>query len=84
MQIEYTVYYVDGSSSIISINKPAGAHPDSPVSLYEGVIQAEKTGKTVEKIGRSQFYRGKILSDLLDRSYIINNMKRNTGYEHIK
>ncbi len=84
MQIDYTVYYIDGSSSIVSIDKPAGAHPDSLLSLYDGVVQAEKTGKTVEKIGRGQFFRGKILSDLLDRSYIIKQMKRNTGYEHIE
>lgn len=54
MKVKLTVYYEDGSSGIIEIDKPAGAHPDSIVTAAEGLLVAERSGKRVTKIGRSE------------------------------
>ncbi|HSX25108.1 MAG TPA: hypothetical protein VLG69_04035 [Candidatus Andersenbacteria bacterium] len=54
MKVDLTVYYTDGSSGIVTIEKPPGAHPDSIATLFEGVAEAERSGKEVSKIGRSK------------------------------
>lgn len=61
MKKKYTVYFTDGSSNIIEIEKPAGAHPDSPCALKEVLTCAEHTGKTVTRAGRPIFFKGKII-----------------------
>lgn len=53
MRLALTVYYDDGSSGIVEIEKPAGAQPDSILAIVEGLLEAEKGGKTVSRIGRS-------------------------------
>ncbi len=54
MKILLTVYYADGSSGITEFEKPSGHHPDSLGVMAEGILEAEKTGRTVLKIGRSK------------------------------
>jgi len=52
MKIKMSVYYTDGSNNVIEFEKPPGAHPDSIRAIYEGLLMAEGTGKSVVKIGR--------------------------------
>ena len=54
MKVQLTVYYEDGSSGIIEIEKPPGAHPDSVMVTAEGLLAAEANGKRVSRIGRSK------------------------------
>ena len=54
MKTSMTVYYTDGSSGVIECENSPGAHPDSMMALLEGLLTAEKTGKTVARIGRSR------------------------------
>lgn len=54
MKIELTVHYTDGTSGIIYIEKPSGAHPDSIMTMMAGVQEAEINGRVVSKIGRSK------------------------------
>lgn len=70
MKKEYVVYFTDGSSEMVEIELPAGAHPDSPCALQEVVKSAEYTGKTVSKAGRHVIFGGKILSNLISRETI--------------
>jgi len=74
MKMEYTTYFVDGSSGMTTIEKPAGAHPDSICALQEGVRVAEMGGgKVVSRLGRSNVVAGVILDDgLLSRSEILS------------
>ena len=54
MKVKLTVFYTDGSSGVIEIDKPPGAHPDSPLTAARGILVAERTGKRVARIGRSK------------------------------
>lgn len=54
MKLNLTVFYTDGTSGIIEIEKPPGAHPESNMTMQAGVQEAEKGGKVVAKIGRSK------------------------------
>lgn len=54
MKLQLTTYFEDGSSGMTEIEKPAGAHPDSIMVIAEGLLEAEKTGKRVSRIGRSK------------------------------
>ena len=66
MEVTYTVYFSDGSSGIVTCEKPAGAHPDSPKALLAGITNAEITGKFVARIGRSMHVRGVLLDNTLE------------------
>ena len=91
MKVRYTVYWEDGSSGIIEIEKPAGSHPDSISALAEGVRAAESCGKRVAKIGRSKINPlskpgGPLVIDdnLLTREYIRGQLKGTTGENLIR
>lgn len=72
MKIKYTVYYKDGSSGIVEIEKPPGAHPDSMMALKVGIKEAEFTGKTVDRIGRTRIAFGKFIDlDFVDRDRVM-------------
>ena len=52
-----SVYYTDGANGMVEFENPPGAHPDSIMALLEGLLTAEKTGRTVARIGRSRVNR---------------------------
>jgi hypothetical protein len=54
MKVSLTVYYTDGSSGITEFEKPPGHHPTSLGVMAEGLLEAEKGGKKVLKIGTSK------------------------------
>ena len=54
MKVKLLVCFEDGSSEIVEIEKSAGAHPDSIATIVDGILEAEKFGKQVSKIGRSK------------------------------
>lgn len=64
MKISYTVYfngwgYEDlETSGVVEIEKPPGAHPDSYCALLAAVKEAERTGKIVDRIGRTVIVNG--------------------------
>lgn len=58
MVIDWTVYFEDGTSSMISCEKSAGAHPDSIAAVVAAIREAESTGNTVSRIGRSTIIGG--------------------------
>lgn len=53
MKLKLTTYFRDGTSGITEIENPPGANPDSIVVIAVGLLEAEKTGKRVLKIGRT-------------------------------
>lgn len=61
MTITYTVYFTDGTSGTVTIERPAGAHPDSNMALAAAVLEAERTGKRVSRLGRSRYGDGMFL-----------------------
>ncbi len=54
MHVQLTVLYEDGTSGIVVIENPPGAHPDSVLTAITGLVEAEKSGKRVARIGRSK------------------------------
>jgi hypothetical protein len=77
MQVTYTAYYTDGTSGTVTCEKPPGAHPDSFKALQAGIVEAERLGKTVAKLGRSRLAFGVILDgDLPTREQIMDGMAR--------
>lgn len=54
MKIQLTTHFEDGTSGITEFEKPPGTRPDSIVVIAEGLLEAEKTGKKVARIGRSK------------------------------
>jgi uncharacterized protein YbbC (DUF1343 family) len=53
MKLQLATYFDDDTSGITEIEKPPGAHPDSILVVAEGLLEAEKFGKRVSRIGRS-------------------------------
>lgn len=54
MKVQFTTYFEDGTSGITEFEKPPGYHPSSIGVMAFGVLEAEKTGKTVARIGISK------------------------------
>ncbi|MBW2688304.1 MAG: hypothetical protein JRC99_00045 [Deltaproteobacteria bacterium] len=74
----YTVHYTDDSSGIVELERPPGAHPDSTKALVLAIKKAEAlSGVEVERIGRSEFFAGKILdSKIRSRSSWVELYKK--------
>lgn len=79
MIIDYTVYYEDGTSGVISCEKPPGAHPTSIKAILHAIAESEKTGKVVHRIGRTTYFRGVLIDrDMATRKDIFNHWSLKT------
>ena len=52
MKLKMNVYYTDGTSTIVTFEKPPGAHPMAVQTGYSLLDIAEKTGKSVDRFCR--------------------------------
>lgn len=77
MEVTFTVRYADKTEAIITIEKPEGAAPNSPETLYTGLCVAEEvTGKAVERIGSPTDVPLFWDTDFPTRENIIRNMRQ--------
>ena len=58
MKVGYVVQFTDGETQVLSVEKPRGAHPESPRALHHTIMEAEKQGGVVEKVGKLYMFKG--------------------------
>ena len=81
MEVEYVVHYCDGIAEVLSVEKPRGAHPESPRTLHHVVTEAEKYGKVVKKVGKLYIFGGIPLDhNMMTRQKVIDECTNSCSY----
>jgi hypothetical protein len=76
MKIKFAVSFTDGTSQMLAVDQPPGAHPGSVAMGLAVINEAEKTGKTVLRIARPVVFEGVILdTEVATREQIMSAQK---------